>query len=165
MRSDLEQVQAINIERVARYVCRPWCYTRDYEDLLQEARVAAWDALQRYDPERGAKPLTWAVSQAKGRVLHYVNRIMPHTGPRREVANRPEVLLMADVPAESAGIDLDTLTLTSALDRLCPELRELLVDYYWRGITKQAQAQARHLHANTIRRRHERALAALRDLL
>jgi RNA polymerase sigma factor (sigma-70 family) len=47
----------------------------DYEDLVQEGRLALWGAIRRYDPERGTAFSTYAWAAITYQIRRYTHRI------------------------------------------------------------------------------------------
>ena len=47
------------------------CWYAPEEDLRQEGRLAAMDAVKRYDGSFGCSPASWAWHCVRGRMLHY----------------------------------------------------------------------------------------------
>ncbi|MCF7859095.1 MAG: sigma-70 family RNA polymerase sigma factor [Candidatus Cloacimonetes bacterium] len=56
-----------------RIACK-YVYSRlPFEDLIQEGMLGLWEAMQRYEPERGVKLTTYATFWIKKRILDAVN--------------------------------------------------------------------------------------------
>ena len=44
----------------------------DYDDLLQEARIGLWKAERDYNPAKGTKFSSYAITRMRGEILHYL---------------------------------------------------------------------------------------------
>src|ERR1700755_735130 len=74
------------------------------EDVIQEGRLALWNALQTYDPSRGALP-SWLVYKSRYR-MYEVLQGKPWTGqpPRfhgQQGSKEPEHVLSLDAPTDA----------------------------------------------------------------
>ncbi|MCF7913127.1 MAG: sigma-70 family RNA polymerase sigma factor [Candidatus Cloacimonetes bacterium] len=49
-----------------------------YDDLVQEGMLGLWEAMQRYDPEKGAKLTTYAAFWIKKRIIEAINNEHKH---------------------------------------------------------------------------------------
>ncbi|MDP8322624.1 MAG: sigma-70 family RNA polymerase sigma factor [Candidatus Stygibacter australis] len=49
-----------------------------YDDLVQEGMIGLWEAMQRYDPEKGAKLTTYAAYWIKKRIIDAINSEHKH---------------------------------------------------------------------------------------
>jgi RNA polymerase sigma factor (sigma-70 family) len=65
-----------DIEQICGVIVRQVTGGRD-EDMLQEARCAAFLALRRYDPSRGASERTWLFLKVRGAVIDYIRKQRP----------------------------------------------------------------------------------------
>jgi RNA polymerase sigma-B factor len=74
------------------------------EDLEQTARLALWQAAQRFDPERGCQFSTFAVPTIMGSLRHHLRDRGPAVGvPRRWWELRSRLRQVADALAQALG--------------------------------------------------------------
>ena len=62
----------VQFERLCHKLARKFAFTgpnQDHEDLVQEARVGAIKAVMSFDPDNGAKPITWLYYAIRGQVV------------------------------------------------------------------------------------------------
>ena len=52
--------------------CRPWELGVTYDDLIQEGRVAMWNCVDKYDPEKRANFLTYAKPAIRHAVIDFI---------------------------------------------------------------------------------------------
>lgn len=58
-------------EPLIRKLASPYKQRADYDDIVQCARLAAWRACDKYDPNHGTKELTYVYCRVWGAVRHY----------------------------------------------------------------------------------------------
>lgn len=128
------------------------------EDLSQEAFVAAYANLARFDPDRGSFS-TWLFTIAKRRCLNWLAKKKPR-------------VLEDGVPDSEADKNADPVareefmaTLDQALARLTPELRSTFVLREISGLSHRDIAAIENVDEGTVRSRLSRAKAALRQAL
>lgn len=59
-------------ERLCHKLARKFAFTantHDHDDLVQEAKIGLIKAIQSYDPNHGAKPITWFYYSIRGQVV------------------------------------------------------------------------------------------------
>lgn len=143
-------------------------YTGDPDEAyeaVQEAFIAAWSALDRYDAERafGAWLRTIAINKARDRVRRArVRRLLFGSAPPEE----SEVAAVAD-PGESAEAAVMRRQRISRLDRaiadLPPRLKEPLLLTALDGLTHQEAGAILAVSAKTIETRVYRARKILAE--
>jgi len=145
-----------DLEGLAHYACRPWRGSPHYDDLLQEARIGAWRASQKYDPGAGQFS-TYAIHHARGRVLHYLRRrsntiTIPNHHDVHEVppiVDLPENAPLEDIPDPAdftAGVILRSL-----LDTL-PSEHARSLSMYADGYSQREIARALGVSQYTVSR-------------
>ena len=97
-----------------------------YEDLLQEGRIALWQAILHFDPRRGVAFSTYAGVAIRNRIWRAVKR-----------ANRPQGSLSAPILANPVAIAEASLrqeevhqALLEAVSRLPQRLRQVITAAY-----------------------------------
>ena len=60
------------MEPLIKYWCQSQCYVqREKEDMLQVARIAVYDALRRFEADKGIRFKTYAYRTVSGKLLNY----------------------------------------------------------------------------------------------
>jgi RNA polymerase sigma factor (sigma-70 family) len=130
----------------------------DAADLLAETMVTAWR--RRADLPVGAEGgRMWLFGIARNTLLHH------HRGEVRRwrLADRVRTAIAAEPPVV-AGSDSGA-EVRDAIDRLPPDLAELVRLVHWDGFTLAEAAVLTGVPASTARGRYQRAKGALRDIL
>lgn len=128
------------------------------EDAVQETLVRAWRASDRYDAERSS-PRTWLFAILRNVVIDL---------DRARRARPPLETGVATEPAtEDDAFDRALLTwqVETALARLRPEHRRVLVEVHYQGRPYAEVATALGIAEGTVKSRVFYALRSLRDAL
>lgn len=129
----------------------------DAPDLLGETMVVAWRRVRELpeDPERARM---WLFGIARGTLLNHAR------GQRRRWALADRIRLQvresATAPAADEGAEV-----RDAIDRLDPELAELIRLVHWERMSIADAAELAGIPASTARGRYQRAKEALRATL
>lgn len=133
----------------------------DLEDLVQEGRIALWEALSTYEPSRGALP-AWLTSKARYAMLKAVQRHKWTGQPSRNLgrrwpaaepdtlsldAERAEGVTLADLLAspdttEQAELSYHHREITDALANLSPRQLTYVKARFWDGMTDREMIEA-----------------------
>ena len=128
------------------------------EEALQEAFISVWRSASTYRPERGAA-VVWLYAVAR-------NAIADRGRRRQEPPAEPP-----DVPSPDAGPDDRAeqewlrWRVHSALEKLPPDERELIVLAYWGGLSQSEMADRLDIPLGTVKTRTRAALSRLATLL
>lgn len=142
---------------------------KDAEDIVQETFVKAWKNIRRYSPA-SARFKTWLMRIARNTSIDYLRKKkhLPFSALEREdevnsfVENLPDE---QPLPEEVWAHANDLEDLERALAKLSLPYREALLLYYGGDLTFEEAATISGISANTLKSRHRRALAELRELL
>lgn len=132
---------------------RQWCGAPD--DVVQEAFVKL--ACQRPTPD-----------DVRGWLYRVVRNAAISAGRAEVRRRRHEAEAAARRPdwfEPVPGADLDGRAVAAALERLEPDLREVVVAHLWGGLTFQQIARMLDVSDSTAHRRYLGGLAALRQLV
>lgn len=129
------------------------------EDLVQEAFVAAWRGLGRFDPRRPLKP--WLVRILVNKTLTAQRRRSLPVVPLDEASTHTS----GSGPDEAAIQHERHQALRQALASLPAEHRQALLLRYFTGLTVPEVAHALGWREGTVKSRLHRALRHLRDAL
>jgi RNA polymerase sigma factor (sigma-70 family) len=97
-----------------------------YADLIQEGRIALWQAILHYDPQRGSAFSTYAWRAIQRRIWSSVARAQRPQGYGMPTAS-PDPLVYTESLCQQAGI---RTALQEALRYLPPRLQEVLTRGY-----------------------------------
>ena len=128
------------------------------EDAVQEAFVRAWRRLDRMTPEHGPV-LGWL-----RRVVH--NLVMDGYRMRRARPSEVAIEQAANVTTDDPSTDIvDRLMVEQVLDRLWPQHRTALEEFYLHGRTTAEIGAALGVPVGTIKSRVHYALRAARSVV
>jgi RNA polymerase sigma-70 factor (ECF subfamily) len=147
--------------RLYRFVARLVGSRDDALDLVQDVFVKAWQAIPEWQPQAAVH--TWLFQIARNGAIDHLRRrsalgMTPHPDPA------------ADVPDVRAGPEDAALTaerfrhLQTALARIAPEHREILLLREVEQMSYDEIAAALGIRAGTVKSRISRARAALLQL-
>lgn len=133
---------------------------QDIEDLVQETFLRVFRALERFDPDGGARLSTWILTIGTRLALNELRRGNVVTLPLRN----------GDLPGhERADASLRRRrirqAIRAALEQLSPQYRAVVVLREYHGFSYEAIADATGLELNTVKSRMARGRAALRAAL
>jgi RNA polymerase sigma-70 factor (ECF subfamily) len=128
------------------------------EDVVQETLIRAWKHAAAMVNERGSVR-GWLLTVARNIIT---DRVRAKAARPQEVAESPAT---PPVERDHAQGVVDSMTVLSALDRLTPEHREVLVEMYYRGHTVTETAEVLGVPPGTVKSRSYYALRAMRAAL
>lgn len=132
------------------------------DEVLQEVYLKIWQRAADFDPTR-ASPITWMATIARNRALDEVRRRNPVS-----IEDTPEALQVASGephPLLALELSQDGARLKACLDRLEPLRRDIVVQAYFDGASREELSQ-RHGHpVATIKTWLHRSLAQLKACL
>ena len=131
--------------------------SNDAPDALSDTMIAAWTGAARV-PTKSAEARMWLFGIARNVVLNHSR------GERRRsrLAERLRESVGALPPGNDAGAGLDVL---DAIQRLDPDLAEVIRAVHWDGFSLVEIGQYLGLPASTVRSRYHRAKRQLAHVL
>ena len=129
------------------------------EDLVQDVFISVWRNAKSFDPSR-ASFATWIHRIARNRATDFDRK--RRARPRVVAGDETLTLIATD---DSTRNSADSLDVAEALLRLSPELREVLILAYRRGLTQREIAQATHTPLGTTKKRITTALKTMRSIM
>jgi RNA polymerase sigma-70 factor, ECF subfamily len=136
---------------------------RDLSDeVLQEVYVKIWERAADFEPGR-ASPITWMATIARNRALDEVRRRVPIS-----IEDAPEALNVPSAeaqPLQALELSQDIGRLMACLDRLDPQRRQLVIDAYIQGATREELSVRLGAPVATIKTWLHRSLAQLKGCL
>jgi RNA polymerase sigma factor (sigma-70 family) len=141
------------------------------DDVQQEACIAAYKALDEYDPALGIKLSTWVWN---GIVFHLKSRWATAHHPKRWTEDRPWSLsfkaggdednkLLADtIPDHRSSPFQEQFEFQEAIRPCFCHERSLLIQHFYQGYTFQEIGEQQHLSGERIRQKTAAAIERLR---
>lgn len=130
------------------------------EDVVHDAFVALLNRADGFDPDRGTFR-AWFLTSVHRRCLNLLR-----SGSRVVVTDTlPEIVDGDPDPADAVVGRLRDGAVRTALVRLAPAQREVLVLAYYGGLSQSALAERLRVPLGTVKARTRRGLLALRELL
>ena len=131
------------------------------EEVLQDAYLRIWQHAARFDPNRGS-PITWMAAIARNRALDETSRAACRT-----MSDDTELLELTceDDPLAHCERTEDARRLYACLARLGSERREIIVQAYCLGMSRQEIAKKTGLPVSTVKTWLRRSLAQLKTYL
>ncbi|MEI6167908.1 MAG: RNA polymerase sigma factor [bacterium] len=129
----------------------------DAEDLVQETFIRVYKARGRYRP--AAKFTTFLYVLARHVWADRGRKAKMHTRLEASLKTDAEIGGGVSLPASQAGMDAQT-----ALNRLSPKLREVLVLNIYQGLRYQEIAEVLEIPLGTVKSRINLALQELRGI-
>jgi RNA polymerase sigma-70 factor (ECF subfamily) len=139
------------------------------EDIAQETFVKAWKSLKNYDPKT-SKFKTWLLRIARNSSIDYLRK-KKHVPLSYFDTDEGTNVLAETVSSEEESVieklerQGDAQMVRSLVEKLHPKQQEVLLLYYAGDTTFEEIASVLNEPTNTIKSRHRRALAALKNLL
>lgn len=139
------------------------------EDITQEVFIKAWRNLKKFKQNKNFR--AWIFTIAKNSRIDYLRKAR-RTIPFSEFDRKQEKNLFAETIADATPLQDKLIekaeiakTLSSALQKLSPKYRQVLLVRYNNGFTFKKIALALDESINTVKTRHRRGLAILKKLL
>ncbi len=140
----------------------------DAEDIAQDTFLKAWKNLKGYEPDK-AQFKTWLMRIARNTVIDYLRkrRIAVFSEFENEqggsrIENTPGE---EPLPDEVVARAHDAHEVEEALKKLSPSYREVMLLRYMNQLSFEEICEVLGEPSNTVRSRHRRGLAQLRELL
>ena len=127
------------------------------EELLQEIMLTIWRKADTFNPSRG-NANTWVFTIARNRRIdHYRRRKWPQVDPE------DPVLVPDTAPSLESRVarEQQAKRLRAALDRLPPDLAQVIREVYLQGKLQKTVAADHNIPVGTVKSRIRRALARL----
>jgi RNA polymerase sigma-70 factor (ECF subfamily) len=136
--------------------------TSDAQDVLQETLLLVWRRAEQYDAAVGS-PAAWLVGIARHRAIDRwrANGRVPCVGE----AHNPEGACSAPTPDVLLAQREQVTIISSVLERLPAEQRELIELAFFEGFTHAELADRCGLPLGTVKSRLRAGLTALRPML
>lgn len=132
------------------------------DEVLQEVFVKIWDRAADFDPGR-ASPITWMATIARNRALDEIRKRVPVS-----IEDTPEALDVASTephPLLALERSQETKRLMDCIDKLEPQRREIVLQAYINGASREELSKLFGHPVATIKTWLHRSLAQLKACL
>lgn len=132
------------------------------DEVLQEVYVKIWERAADFDPARSS-PITWMAAIARNRALDEIRKRVPVS-----LELVPEALNVASSdppPLQALELSQDVQRLNACLDKLEPQKKQIVVEAYLQGATREELSQRFGHPVATIKTWLHRSLAQLKACL
>lgn len=155
--SEREEIYHVHSGKVMGYITSRVQRRADAEDLCADVFEKVYRKLDEYDQDR-AKIGTWIFTITRNTVIDYFRKQKP-TGELDEN-------MLGEDEVDRSILQEETLReLAQALDKLPPELQNIIVLVYYRKHTLLEVSKMVHLSYRTVKLKHQKALKYLREAL
>ena len=132
------------------------------DEVLQEVYLKIWEQAANFEPAR-ASPITWMATIARNRAIDEVRKRVAIS-----IEDTPEALTVASTepsPLQALELSQDVRRLMACLSGLDPQRREIVVQAYINGATREELSQQFGHPVATIKTWLHRSLAQLKACL
>lgn len=133
------------------------------EEVLLDVYTQVWQQAARFDRKRGS-PFAWLMIMARSRALDRLRSGRLEAAYTEELSEGTEIADAGDVEGTAAANEMQRIV-SSALDELPPEQREVIELAYFGGLTQSELAERLGLPLGTVKTRVRRGLLKLREIL
>ncbi|MFZ5363924.1 MAG: RNA polymerase sigma factor [Patescibacteria group bacterium] len=138
------------------------------DDITQEVFVRAWKNLRKFDVKKNFK--TWILSITKNAAIDYLRKkkVMPFSAfDNNDGGNAiADAIVDPAAPPDEIMERADTSQLLkTAMEQLSENYRTVLYLKYYSQLTFQKISEVLGVSINTVKSRHRRALAVLKELI
>jgi RNA polymerase sigma-70 factor (ECF subfamily) len=134
----------------------------DAEDAVQEIFVDLWKSAARFNPAGSSEPV-FVTMIARRRLIDRLRTRKRR--PSTEPISEPRMALPDPKGAVHAETFAEASRAASAMDRLRPEQRQVLLLAIRQGLSQEEIAEALQMPLGTVKSHARRALSTLRDCL
>ena len=131
------------------------------EDVLQEALVKIWHAIESYDASKG-RLFTWVVNISRNLAIDKIRSRQHRVGSRTQGLDDS---LAAQHQAAPVSFRPEHLGLQEITRQLVPEQRQIIDLLYFGGFTQSEAAEELNLPLGTVKTRARTALKVLAKLI
>jgi len=135
----------------------------DAEEAVQEAWLQAWNKAESFDPTRGAVA-AWLLTLVRSRAVDRLRSRASRQRMEQVVADAPPAQAAEEPPASAEQRQFQQ-RVTSALNTLAPQQRQVLELAYFGGLSQSEIASRLEAPLGTVKSWTRQGLLRLRELL
>jgi RNA polymerase sigma-70 factor, ECF subfamily len=132
----------------------------DANDVLQEAFINIWKSIETYDAKKGGTLFTWMLNIARNKAIdryRQKNRIGEN---QREIY----IVSIGNEHTNNSSITTDTIGMQKLINKIKPELQEVIQLHYFKGLTHQEITEITNLPLGTVKTRLRTAITELKTV-
>ncbi len=132
----------------------------DANDVLQEAFLNIWKSINSYDAKKGGTLFTWMLNIARNKAIdryRQKNRINSNQKEHTSVS-------IANEHINNSNIKTDTIGVNVLVNKIKPELRQIVHLHYFNGLTHQEISDVVNLPLGTVKTRLRTAITELKTV-
>jgi RNA polymerase sigma-70 factor (ECF subfamily) len=133
----------------------------DASDVLQEAFISIWKGIATYDSTKGGSLFTWMLNVARNKAIdryRQKNRVAENQTDYKNVH-------IGNEQFKSTTTNTDKIGLNTLIDKLKPDLKEMIELHYFKGYTHQEITDRMQLPLGTVKTRMRSAMKDLKQLV
>lgn len=133
----------------------------DASDVLQDTFVSIWKSIESYDMNKGGTLFTWMLNIARNKAIdryRQKNRVSENQTDYKIVHTGGDHFL-------STTTNTDKIGLNTLIDKLKPDLKEMIELHYFKGFTHQEITDQTQLPLGTVKSRIRSAMKDLKQLV
>jgi len=133
----------------------------DAADVLQDAFVSIWKSIESYDAGRGGSLFTWMLNISRNKAIDRYRQ------KNRVVENQTDYKIVhtGNEHFKSTTTNTDKIGLNTLIDKLKPDLKEMIELHYFKGFTHQEITDQTQLPLGTVKSRIRSAMKDLKQLV
>lgn len=126
-------------------------------DALQETFTKAWRKIHTYDRSKGTI-FTWVLNIARNHAIDMLRSAYHRKTDRMEGGLAP-----TETREHSEEMKVEHIGVREMVEKLAPELREIIEILYFRGFTQSEAAEHLEIPLGTVKSRARKAMGVLRQ--
>ncbi len=133
----------------------------DAADVLQEAFISIWKGIESYDSAKGGSLFTWMLNVARNKAIDRYRQ------KSRVAENQTDykVVHIGNEHFKSTTTNTDKIGLNTLIDKLKPDLKEMIELHYFKGYTHQEITDRMQLPLGTVKTRIRSAMKDLKQIV
>ena len=134
--------------------------TDEANDILQEVFINIWKNIEQYNTEKGGTLFTWMLNIARNKAIdkyRQKNRIAIH---QRNILQDS----MANQHIKSAMLKTDGIDISKMVNKIKPELKQLIDLHYFKGYTHQEITALTEIPLGTVKTKMRMAMEELKKV-
>lgn len=132
----------------------------DADDVLQEAFISIWKNMSTYDGKKGGSLFTWMLNITRNKAIDRFRQ------KNRIVENQKgfKIVSIGNEHVQTNTIATDTIGVTALVNKIKPDLQEIIDLHYFKGFTHQEITEITNLPLGTVKTKIRTAMTALKQV-
>ncbi len=133
----------------------------DAADVLQEAFISIWKSIETYDSAKGGSLFTWMLNISRNKAIDRYRQ----KSRVRENQTDYKIVHTQSEHFKSTTLNTDKIGLNTLIDKLKPDLKEMIELHYFKGFTHQEITDKTQLPLGTVKTKIRTAMKDLKQLV